>query len=237
MPIDVTFQKDGAHYQATLKGTASDIGAGNPSVGCHSRVVTGLGQISFEALNRKRTPQSVWERVGTEYDAWGQLVTHPDKILLEYFTGKQEELRDLVYNKVAESYNNAGVVIFSDHINAGAKYKATTTVVKIAGLAFSPASFALWLHRHRKQWGPVYASPACGNPMHKSPECYSLVQVFTWIPKVNAWTIASDLGEIPCVRDPEYTSNTAFENNALKEIFRGVPTEQLKKEMSEVTYL
>lgn len=235
--MNIDFKHEGRYYRAEFVWSGVHVAHG--SVGCHSKVVTGIGDISFRALYIK-TPgmTELGALVNSSYSSWGTLLSSASKILDEAFAGNPEELQDRIYNIVVDSFKGIGVVIFSDHVNGGSPLKPQIPQlgVGVSGVSFSTATFARWLHKNRKRVGPIYASPVFGNPMHRGPNSHSLVQVFTWIPKANAWTIASDMGDIPCPRDPEHTKETMMQDEQLVNLFPGVSKEVLTRQMI-VTYL
>lgn len=232
--MDIDFEHKKVKYRAVC--SASDLLNPQQTMGCHSRVVAGLGQMMIQSLYYF-DKKSTLIPIKTEYDPWGNVKLGWQLPIQERFSGEAgaKELKDIVYKSLTASYSYIGIVIFSDHVNAESKQRPGAAT-KQYGEYYGPAALAKWIHENRKTVGPVYASPICGNPMHRSAGAFSLVQVFTWIPKANEWSIASDLGEIPCPRDPEFTSEKFFNSTQLKQYLGHDKTAEVLKEELKVTY-
>lgn len=184
------------------------------SIGCHTSALSALGFISCSScqkLNTSPTGTKIWENItkAQQYNSWGQpiIVENADEFIVgTYLQQNREKILDYIFELVVPQVSSqAGCILFSDRTNYHIPEPVPGKSPWQHFLHGGPSPFAKWLHKNRQRFGPVYGSPIFNNPRHRSAADFSLVQVYMWITKQADYTIMSDIGDIPCPRDPERT--------------------------------
>jgi hypothetical protein len=220
------FEHKGETYSVAFTSNAT-IG-GQSGIGCHVNYLSGVGYLTINSIYKKtkRTyvdwfgkPQEeeAFVQIPDREDGWG-VVHNQYGPIVEKFKDNQEELKNLFFTEIAKyiSTRIAGAYIFSDPVNRGSSTKSgVLRILDSLGITGGPASFAKWLTQH-PEYGPCWATPVFGNPLHRSRTDFSLAQIFIWVPKCNAWTVATDWG-LPQVQPPvmdQYKSDNLLEEFA-----------------------